>query len=71
LGARRKFDKFFQISSRVQLPENLILKVKFPVQLPRFVSAARSQLPAAAPTRGMTAAPSQLPAAAPLRRASG
>jgi len=65
LNARRKFDKIFQISSRVQLPENLILKVKFPVQLPRPVSAARSQLPAAAPCRRPGAAPSQLPNAAP------
>jgi len=63
--ARRKFDKIFQISSRVQLQKNLILKVKFPAQLPRPVSAARSQLPTAAPCRRPGAAPSQLPNAAP------
>ena len=49
----------------MQLQQNLILKVKFPAQLPRPVSAARSQLPAAAPCRRPDAAPSQLPNAAP------
>ena len=67
--ARSKFDKIFQISSRVQLQKNLILKVKFPAGTPqlqvaapfRRTDAALSQLPSTAPSQGAAAAPSQLP----------